>query len=690
MNTKKHRHFTTLNRELSWLAFNKRVLQEAQDPGNPLVSRIHFLGIFSNNLDEFFRVRVASLERAKKQRSHRLDPMDFNPSHTLHQIHETVVDLQEEFDRTFVFLQKELKTQHILFVTDKELNKEQKTWAVNFFENEIRPHLVPLLIQDKIPFPELKDGALYFVVEMTHPDTTKKSHAILEIPQNLPRFIVVPDKSKKLIIFLDDLIRLCLSRTFTALNCSNIKAFEFKVTRDAELEIESDLTLSFVEKMEKSLTQRKSGRYVRLNFDAEIPLHLHDFLVKNLKIKNPENLIPGGKYHNKKDLIQFPHFSNDALIFKKPLLAKHEKFQHSVSHLNTIQEQDILLHFPYHDFNQIIEVLREAAIDPDVKTIRITLYRVAKNSLLLNALANAAQNGKKVIAVVEVQARFDEEHNIQSIQILQEAGVKVIPGVLGLKVHSKIFLITRKRKGKTTRIAHIGTGNFHEKTAKIYSDISLLTANKVITDETRKLFDFFESNYTRDSSKHLLISPFNLRKKLVDFLDQEIHNAKKGKDAWIKIKCNSLVDEPLIQKLYQASNAGVKIDLIIRGICCLDPQKEKQSENIHAISIVGQYLEHARVFIFCNNNKPLYFISSADWMTRNLDHRIEVTVPILDPTLQQEINHFIQIQIDPNEKQRSLADDQTEYAQLDELNLKNPQTEWSRFIELKSKSKRKK
>jgi polyphosphate kinase len=653
MSKKKEKH-KFINREISWLAFNDRVLQEAQDMNVPLIERLRFLGIFSNNLDEFFKVRVATLRRATGLSKKPIDPMDFNPEETLRQIHGFVVQQQERFEKTFSQLTADLSRNGIHFVNETGMNAEQKQFAETFFEEKVRPYLVPLMLSHKNIFPSLNDNATYLAIELSY--KSKKAnplYALVEIPTSVQRFIELPPQGKKrFVIFLDDVIRYRLRKIFNIFDYDKTEAFAFKVTRDAELDIDDDLSKGLLEKMSRSLSQRKRGQYVRINYDQNMPLNLLDFILKRTKIKEVENIIPGSRYHNKKDLIKLPDFGRRDLCFPPMPTIQHAALKGKTSLLEELKKKDILLHFPYHSFNYIIDLLREAAIDPNVRTIRISIYRVAKNSQIVYALINAAKNGKRVIAVIELQARFDEENNINVMRSLQEAGVRVIPGVQGLKVHCKLIQISRKEGSKTVRYMHVGSGNFHENTASMYSDISLLTSNTEIGREVRKIFEFFESNYQRSIFRHLVISPFNTRRKFTDLINEEIANAEKGKPAWIKIKMNNLVDAGMIEKLYDASNAGVQVDLIIRGICSLIPGIEGRSENIRVISIVGRFLEHSRIISFCNNNNPAYYITSADWMTRNLDHRIEVSCPVYDPSLKKELKTILDIQLSSNAKAR--------------------------------------
>jgi polyphosphate kinase len=645
MQEKKKREYT--NREISWLSFNERVLQEAQDKEVPLIARMRYLGIFSNNLDEFFKVRVATLRRAISFSNKALDPMDFNPSETITEILECVFKLQEKFDKTFKQITLDLSKERIYFIDETKLQPSQKTFVEEYFENNVRPYLVPIMLNSKSVFPPLDDNSFYLAIELGYKsDKAHGAYALMEVPSTLPRFVEIPSADNKhYVMFIDDIIRYRLRKVFGIFSFDSAKAYTLKITRDAELDVDDDLSKGVVEKMSRSLNQRKKGQYVRLNYDKEIPSHFLDFVLKKLKLKNNENAIPGGRYHNKRDLMSFPDFGRADLCFEKQAPLQHPRFVGAKSILNVIKQQDVLLQYPYHSFTNLLDFLREAAIDPLVRTIRISIYRVAKQSQIINALVNAARNGKRVIAVIELAARFDEANNIEITRKLQEAGARVIPGVQGLKVHSKLIQISRKEGARTVRYSHIGTGNFHEKTAHVYSDTSLLTANREIGREVRKIFEFFESNYTRHVFRYLVVSPFNTRRKFTDLINAEILNASKKKEAWITLKMNNLVDEGMIKKLYDASCAGVKIKLIIRGICSLIPGIKGLSENIECISIVGRYLEHSRVMVFCNNKKPLYFISSADWMTRNIDHRIEVAAPILDPALQVEIQEFLDVQL---------------------------------------------
>lgn len=641
-----------INREISWLSFNERVLQEAQDSTVPLIERMRFLGIFANNLDEFFKVRVATLQRATGVSRKPIDPMDFDPDQTLEQVHAEVVKLQVKFENAFRKLLTELKSEGIHMVNESQLTPTQSEFVQHYFEETVRPTLVPLILNPKQDLPALKDNALYLAVQFSQRDG-QQVYALTEVPQSLPRFVELPpQEGKRFFMFQDDVVRCGLGRVFSIFNASKFSAYAFKLTRDAELDLDSDLSKSLMEKMERSLERRKRGQFVRISFDKAIPQDFLQVLLRKTKIKEKENIIPGSRYHNKRDLMRFPHFGRTDLCFAPIEPLQHPHFKGKRSILEQIRKKDVLLHFPYHTFGHITDLLREAAIDPMVRTIRVSIYRVSKDSQVVNALLNAARNGKQVVVVVELQARFDEENNMQLVEQLQEAGARVIPGVPGLKVHSKLILISRREGARTVRYTHVGSGNFHERTARVYTDTSLLTANREIGREARKIFEFFESNFQRSIFRHLIVSPFGTRRKFTELIQEEIKNARKGRPAWITLKMNNMVDAGMIRKLYEASQAGVKVKCIIRGICSLIPGQKGLSDNIEVVSIVGRFLEHSRIYAFCNNNKPLYYLSSADWMTRNLDFRTEVSAPVLDPQLQNELNDLLQIQLSPNSKAR--------------------------------------
>lgn len=646
-----------INRELSWLAFNHRVLQEAENPEIPLIERVRFLGIFSNNLDEFFRVRVANLRRASLVGRKTTTTLGFDVIETLEKVSAKVVELQTQYNAAFAQCETELKAAGILFLNEAEITEDQADFATKFFDSVVRPTLVPVMVGGAVPFPELRDGALYLAVGLKLVDeagSTRTRFAVIEVPSHLPRFLVLPrTEAGEGVMFIEDVIRLQLGRIFALFQPEQTYAHAIKVTRDAEIDMDDDLARSLMEKMSRGIARRKKGDYVRFLHDARMPSEMLTYIKKKLKLgKQADVLIAGSRYHNRRDLMNFPDFGRKDLVYAKRSPLAHARFRHRTSLIDQIVRRDILLHYPYQRFAYVVDILREAAMDPRVESIRINLYRVASNSQVINALVNAARNGKEVQVVIELAARFDERHNIQVSNVLQEAGAHVEFGVPGLKVHSKLFLITRRSGRNVERIAHIGTGNFHEKTASVYGDMALLTSDSGITGEVERLFSFFTNNYERPVFRHLVVSPYGTRRKFSKLIDREIEHAEKGKDAWMTLKLNNLVDAEMIEKLYEASQAGVRVDMVIRGICSLIPGVEGMSENITVRSIVGRYLEHTRLFVFGNDGQPEYYISSADWMTRNLDRRVEVSVPIRDPQLQSECAAYLDLQWRDNTKTR--------------------------------------
>lgn len=678
------KHETVLvNRELSWLSFNERVLQEANDTSVPLIERIKFLGIFSSNRDEFFRIRVATIRRMLKVGKKAKDILGEDPHTLLNKIMKRVVEEQNGFDEIYQNILKELELHNIFIINEKQLTDEQGEYVREYFHEHVFPALVPIML-DHIPqFPWLKDRAIYLIIKLMRPNK-KNKFALVEIPTDkISRFLVLP-KENKFIILLDDVIRYCLRDIFYHFNFENAEAYTIKLTRDAELDIEQDVSKSLVKKISESIKRRKKGEPVRLEFDEEISADILKFLAKRLKFLREPNTISGGRYHNFVDFMKFPAIGKSELRYKFPQPLYHPDLKKNQSILKVIRKKDILLTYPYQSFHHIIDILREASIDPKVRSIYITLYRVSRNSNIVNALINAVKNGKQVTVVVELQARFDEERNIYWSNRLQEEGAKVIYGVPGLKAHTKLFLITREENGRHRQYAHLGTGNFNEETAKTYCDHSLLTSDKAITHEVAEIFNFYSDNYKTGRYKHLLVSPFYMRKKLLAFIDKETKHAKDGKESGIFLKLNNLVDETIIKKLYEASNNGVKIRLIIRGICSLVPGLKNMSENIEAISIVDKYLEHSRIFVFHNKGDEKYFISSADMMSRNLDFRSEIAVPIYDKEIQKEIKEILEIQWRDNVKARIINEKQDNTYRITESKTKTrAQDEIYKFLKEK-------
>lgn len=655
----KNKELPVHNREMSWLAFNGRVLQEAADPSVPLLERLKFLGIFSNNLDEFYRVRVATVRRLtklhKKERAH----LNYQPAKLLLQIQEKVLEQTHAFEAIYELIKKDLRRHHLHILNEQEALPAQVQWLHSYFHNHIRSHLFPFMVTKNNQLPALKDKSIYLAVRGYAPGSEKgkekkkkkaEQFSIIEIPVSVTgRFVVLPNRAgRHYVMLVDDVIRMHLKEVYAQFGFERIEAYTFKITRDAELDLESDLSKSWLEKISKGVKQRKAGDPVRFVYDEHMPGSLLKLFTRSLQL-SAENVIPGGRYHNFRDFIQFPSFGNAKLVAPsfKPITHPALRGQ---SLFAAMEKKDVLLHYPYHSFSHMTDWLREAAIDPQVSSIHITLYRLAQQSQIVNALINAAQNGKQVTAVVEIQARFDEEANIRWARKLQEEGIKVIYGVPGLKVHTKLCLIRKNGKG----YVNFSTGNYNEQTAKIYSDEALFTAHAGLVREVEAIFDFFDKNYKSYPFKHLVLSPYRTRKKLLSWIDQEIQQKKAGKKAGMILKMNSLVDRELIEKLYEASAAGVPVQLIIRGICCLKAGVPGLSDHIRCVSIVDQFLEHSRIFYFEQGGDPQVYISSSDWMGRNLDFRIEVTVPVYDPQLKDELYEMLQIQYRGVEKTRIL------------------------------------
>lgn len=642
-----------VNREISWLYFNDRVLQEAADKTVPLIERIKFLAIFSSNLDEFYRVRVATINRLTNVVSRAKEELGYNPKKILNQIKNLVIKQERKFNQLYESIIKELADNKIFILNDKQLNVSRGLFVKEFFRDRILPAIVPIIIDDKQPFPELRDRVIYFLVKLVK-EGKKDKYALIEIPENLDRFLTLPETNNlKFIILLDDIIRYCLDEVFFIFEHDSIQAYSIQVTRDAELDLDGNVSDKFIEALTKSLQKRKKGKPMRLLYDSEMPMDMLSTVVGKLDL-NSESLIPGNRYHNFKDFIDFPNVGADELEYKKlvPLPVKGLSYNKGLFEL--IKKKDYLVNLPYQSFDYIIHFLREAAIDPKVTEINITLYRLAQNSRVINALINASRNGKKVNCLVELKARFDEQANIFWTNKLEEEGIVVNYGITGYKVHTKICLITRVEKGKNVYYANLATGNFNERTARIYCDHSLFTANPKITEELSKLFVSIHKKVISKDYQYLIVSPLETRDKLFAMINNEIKAAKAGKQSYIILKMNSLADELTIKKLYEASNAGVKIKLIIRGMCSLVAGKKGFSENIEVISIIDKFLEHARVWIFCNNGSEKVYLLSADLMTRNLDHRVEVGFPIYDEDIKKEIKNIIDIQLADNTKARQI------------------------------------
>jgi polyphosphate kinase len=642
-----------INREISWLSFNDRVLQEAADPSVPLIERLRFLGIYSNNMDEFYKVRVATIRRMVGVGKSATNALYIKPKQLLKEIAVIAKKQNKNFASIYQNILDELEKENIFMVNEKQLNAGHAKFVNKYFKEKLRPILVPIMLNFIKSFPRLKEQAIYLAVSMKMPNEGTPWYSLIEIPSSTDRFAELPMiDNRRYLILVDDIIRYNLSKIYQQFDLESIEAFCIKLTRDAELDIDIDISKSLIEKISQSVEARKKGAPVRFVYDQEITPNLLEFLIHKLHMQNNENKIPGGRYHNFKNFISFPDFGLKHLINPKSANISHPLLDEAKTFFEVLDQQDVLLHYPYQNFSYLIDFIREAAIDPHVTTIKMTLYRVANYSMVANSLINAAKNGKKVVAVVELQARFDEESNIYWAKKMQEEGVSVIYGVPGLKVHSKICLITRIKDNIRTRYVNLSTGNFNEKTSKTYSDTSLFTADERLTYESNKAFQFFQNNYKVYNFKHLIVSPHQSRIKFYELVDEEIEHARKGKDAAIFAKMNSLVDTDIIDKLYLAAENGVKIRLIVRGICSLIPELENLHGNIEIISILDKYLEHSRVFIFLNKGKKKYYLSSSDLMQRNLDFRVEITFPIYAEPLQDELDFFMENQWNDNTKSR--------------------------------------
>ncbi len=654
----------TIIRDISWLAFNSRVLQEAADETVPLKERIRFLGIFSNNLDEFFRVRVAALKRmhelGNKARMH----LEVNPENILKEIHEKVFVQQTEFERIWNEILRELKKENIFLVNDKKLNVVQQKFVLQYFNDEVRSYIVPLMIESIQGFPVLNDKSIYLACVLSKKDKSiPQKFALVSVPvRRLSRFVILPArKNEHCIILLEDVIRYCLPNIFALFGYDQFSAHSIKLTRDAEIDIDNDVSTSLIQKIQKGLKNRKKGKPVRLVYDKDIPPFLLIYLIKRMGLSEKENVIPGSRIQNFKDFIHFPEsVFNQKRKRKNPFT--HPLLKNSNSVTKIVLQKDVMLHFPYHSFESVIDLLREAAIDPDVISIKITCYRLAERSKVINALSNAVRNGKSVTVMLELKARFDEEANLVWKEELEEAGVKVLLGVPDLKVHAKLCLIKRRVKNVTTHYGFVSTGNLNEKTALVYADHFLLTSDRNIMADVNRIFTYLEHPNTRShflkACKTLIVSPVNMRKAMISNINREIKAARHKKKAEIILKLNSLSDILLIQKLDDAARAGVVIKMIIRGICCMYTENKKYKHPIIAISIIDEYLEHARVMVFHNGGKEKVYISSADWMVRNIDHRIEAASPILEKNIQKEIKDILNIQLSDNVKARVLNNEQ--------------------------------
>ena len=645
------------NREISWLHFNERVLQEAMDKNTPLLEKVKFLGIYSNNRDEFFRVRVATLRRMIKFQESQPVP-DPRFKNILDQVLAIVSTQEKIFSKAYTNVTKALARNRIFIINEQQLTPEQGDYINEFYTEKIRPNLFPLMLYNVRSSNSLQDASIYLTVRLRKSnDPLMEDYALIQVPaESIGRFLVLPpDEKGTYIILIDDVIRFCLKDIFAAFSYDIFDSYTIKFTRDAELDIDNDVSKSFLELMSESVKKRKKAEAVRFVYDNKMPEDLLTLLTKKLNISRKDTIRGGGRYHNFKDFMEFPKIGPDSLRYPPAPPLPHKDLMKNRNMFDVIREKDVMLCFPYHSFQNIIDLLRESSIDPLVRSIKMTFYRTTRNSAAMNALINAARNGKYVTVFMEIQARFDEEANIYWTRRLQDEGIKVIQTIQGYKVHAKLILIRRRENGENKLYANVSTGNYNEVTAKVFSDFSLLTSDPRICDDVYNIFELLESKFIVPEFRKMIVAPFKMREFFLDMLDREIENRKKGQEAWAIIKLNSLVDRKMAAKLYEASQAGVRIELINRGICVLKPGVPGISENINAFSIVDKYLEHSRVYVFANGGDPLYYTSSADWMPRNFDHRIEVICPIYDEGIKQELWDVLHIQMRDNVKSRYLT-----------------------------------
>lgn len=648
-----------INRELSWLQFNARVLQEAADETVPLIERLRFLGIFSNNLDEFFKVRYATVKRIDEAgKGGKSELGGIKASELLVKITEVVIKYQSESVKILNAIEEELKEEDINIIDETQINEQQKAFVKDYFIQNVSPALVTIVLNDDIDLPILKDTTAYLAVKMALKNG-EKQYALVEVSRQMERFVVLPKEGNKdYIMMVDDVIRYCLDDIFSIFNYESITSHMIKITRDGELDFDSDLSKSFIRKIADSVKDRQTGEPIRFVYDKTIDEETLDYMLNKMGIDSKDSIIPGGRYHNRRDYMDFPSLGRKDLLYSKikPLRVKGLSLEKNI--FTAISKKDYLLYTPYHTFSYVVKFLREAALDPNVKTIKITIYRLAQISHVASSLINAAKNGKQVTVSIELRARFDEQANIEYAEQMQEEGIKLHFGVEGLKVHSKMCVIEREEGNRIQRYGFVSTGNFNESTAKIYTDFTLFTSNSKILKDINKVFNFFEINYKIYRYKHIITSPHYTKSRLFALIDNEIANVKQGKPAFIKLKMNSISSYKMVDKLYEASRAGVKIQMIVRGICCLIPGIPKMSENIEAISIIDKFLEHTRLYIFGNNENPNVFISSADWMTRNIENRVEVTCPIYDEDIKKELLDIFDICWNDNTKARILNEAQ--------------------------------
>lgn len=636
---KKNISFPYVERDVSWMYFNRRVLQEACKENVPLLERLSFLGIYSNNLDEFFRVRVASQNRIIEWAGKQNVKEAKVAKSVVRQIAKLNSVYLKDYEAAISGVYDALRKENICLISDREVTEDQLEFIREYYADRLDGLIVPIWFSAVKHLDYESDQSIYLAVRSTRKGAsgnTVYDYSYFELPvQSCGRFVRLPDKDgKSYIMYLDDVVRCSMPRIFAGSGCDSFESYAFKFTRDAEMEIDDNQRSGIIQKVSKGLKNRKKGEPLRVVYDGNMPQDLLRRVLGKLDLGRNDAVVEGGRYQNHKDLMKFPDCGRADL--KYPLMPQIRTCPESI--IGSVMQQDRFLHVPYHSFSYFLGLLHEAAVDRNVKSIKITLYRLAKDSRVIKALASAARNGKKVVAVVELLARFDEESNMVWAQKLQDAGVKVIFGVEGLKVHSKVVHIGMK---KGADIACVSTGNFHEGNARAYTDCIMMTASKRIADEVDTLFDFIEKPYLPVRFKELLVSPNDMKKKFVSLIDAEIKNHKAGKPAYIKVKINHITEPVMVEKLYQAAAAGVPVDLLVRGNCSLSTKKLPEKQHLKICGIIDRYLEHSRIFIFAAGGAEKVFIGSADWMPRNLDNRIEVVAPVYDPTLKIEMKRIV-------------------------------------------------
>lgn len=638
---RKKAHSDYIDRDLSWMYFNRRILQEATKENVPLLERLGFLGIYSNNLDEFFRVRMATLSRIAECEDKSLRKESEHARKLIKRINRLNAVYAKEYEEALAGVRSRLRDEHIFLLNENELDEEQQRYVRRFFRQRLSGFVSPVWITAARQLTEETDDSIYLAVKMNTEGKKAGDYALIELPVQVSgRFVRLPDRDgNKYLMYLDDVIRYCLPFIFGGLGYTHFEAYAFKFTKDAEMEIGNDLRTGVLQKISKGVKSRRKGDALRVIYDQDMPAALHKRVMNLLNLDKLDTVQAGGRYHNHKDLMAFPDCGRDDLKYPvwKPIV-RPETNSSRDSVLRMVQEGDRFIHVPYHSFDYYIRLLQEAAIHKEVKSIKTTLYRLAKDSKVVKALICAARNGKKVTVVIELLARFDEASNINWSKKMQDAGVNVIFGVENLKVHSKITHIGM-RNGSD--IACVSTGNFHEGNARVYTDYMLMTAAKNIVKDVNAVFTFIEKPYMPVTFKELLVSPNEMKKKFVRLINNEIKNRQQGKPAYIKVKINHITEPEMVRKLYEASENGVRVDLLVRGNCSLVTGIPGKSDNIRICGIIDRYLEHSRIFIFANGGEKKCFIGSADWMPRNLDNRIEVVTPVYDAKIKEDLEKVI-------------------------------------------------